>query len=44
MTQLAAKLNIEMPICETVHAIIHEGQSIDDAMHALMQRPLRPEF
>lgn len=44
VTQLAAKMNIEMPICETVHAIIHEGQSIDGAMHALMQRPLKPEF
>ncbi len=44
VTQLAAKMNIEMPICETVHDIIHEGQDIDAAMHALMQRPLKPEF
>lgn len=44
VTQLAKKLGIEMPICEMVHAIVHEGQDIDGAISALMERPLKPEF
>lgn len=44
VTQLAKKMNIEMPICETVHAIVHEGQAIDGAISALMERPLKSEF
>ena len=44
VTQLAAKMKIEMPICEMVHAIIHEGQDIDDAVAELMQRPLKSEY
>jgi len=44
VTQLANKMKIEMPICETVHAIIHEGQDIDGAIISLMERPLKSEF
>ena len=44
VTQLAKKMKIEMPICETVHAIIHEGQDIDGAIISLMERPLKSEF
>lgn len=44
VTQLAAKLGVEMPICETVHGIVHKGQDIDDSIVRLMGRPLGTEF
>ena len=44
VTQLAAKLGVEMPICETVYAIVHEGQDIDTSIRELMERPLKSEF
>ncbi len=39
----AARLGIEMPICATVDAILHGGAAVDDAIRALLARPLRPE-
>lgn len=39
----AARLGIEMPICATVDAILHDGADVDDAIRALLARPLRPE-
>lgn len=41
--ELADKLNVEMPISASVHAIIHENKDIDTAISELMERPLRPE-
>lgn len=38
---LAKKYNVEMPITETVYKILHENMSIDDAIDALLERPLR---
>ncbi|MGJ3259953.1 MAG: NAD(P)H-dependent glycerol-3-phosphate dehydrogenase [Rhodospirillales bacterium] len=40
VTELARKLAVEMPLCDAVHAIVHEGRDIDTAMTMLMARPL----
>ncbi len=40
VAELAGKLGVDMPICDAVHAIIHEGRDIDTAMTILMARPL----
>lgn len=39
----AAKLSIEMPICTAVDAILHHGAGLDEAIRALLARPLRRE-
>lgn len=41
---LAARLKVEMPITNEVHAVLYEGKSATDAAEALMNRPLRTEF
>ena len=40
---LARQKHIEMPIAEAVHAIIEERISVEDAITALMTRPLKAE-
>lgn len=40
---LARQKRIEMPIAEAVHAIIEERISVEDAISALMARPLKAE-
>lgn len=40
---LAAKYNVEMPICAAVDAIVGERISIDEAITALLSRPFRAE-
>lgn len=40
---LAARLGVEMPITEEVHAVLYEGKSARAAAEALMTRPLRGE-
>ncbi|RLT26252.1 MAG: NAD(P)-dependent glycerol-3-phosphate dehydrogenase [Chloroflexi bacterium] len=40
---LAARYGVEMPITQGLHAIMHEGQSPEDAVRALLQREPRPE-
>ena len=39
----AARLDIEMPICTAVDAILHHGAGLDEAIRALLARPLRRE-
>ena len=39
----AARQKIEMPICTAVDAILHKGADLDDAIRALLARPLRRE-
>jgi glycerol-3-phosphate dehydrogenase (NAD(P)+) len=39
----AARHGIEMPICAAVDAILHKGASLDEAIRALLARPLRRE-
>jgi len=41
---LAAKLGVEMPICEAVHRILHEGEDPRAAVRALMAREIKPEW
>lgn len=43
VTELAAKMGVDMPICQAVNAIVHHGQNIDAAIAGLMDRPLRTE-
>jgi glycerol-3-phosphate dehydrogenase (NAD(P)+) len=39
----AARQKIEMPICAAVDAILHGGADLDEAIRALLARPLRRE-
>jgi glycerol-3-phosphate dehydrogenase (NAD(P)+) len=39
----AARHGIEMPICAAVDAILHGGADLDEAIRALLARPLRRE-
>ena len=39
----ATRLKIEMPICAAVDAILHRGADLDEAIRALLARPLRRE-
>ncbi|HEX3364064.1 NAD(P)H-dependent glycerol-3-phosphate dehydrogenase [Phenylobacterium sp.] len=41
--QLAAKLGVDMPICEATAAILAGEVGVDDAVRALLSRPLREE-
>jgi glycerol-3-phosphate dehydrogenase (NAD(P)+) len=40
---LARKYGIEMPICEAVQNVVKGHMSVDEAIEALLSRPLRPE-
>jgi glycerol-3-phosphate dehydrogenase (NAD(P)+) len=40
---LAHKVNVEMPIIEQMHEILHQGKSPAEAIRELMNRPLRQE-
>jgi glycerol-3-phosphate dehydrogenase (NAD(P)+) len=40
---LARKYGVEMPITQQMHAILHEGQSVRDAIKNLMTRPATSE-
>lgn len=41
---LARALKVEMPICEAVNAILHQGAGIDDTISSLLHRPVRSEI
>jgi len=43
VVRLAARHGTEVPICEAVDAILEHRIGIDDALAALMSRPIRPE-
>ncbi|MEO0693840.1 MAG: NAD(P)H-dependent glycerol-3-phosphate dehydrogenase, partial [Pseudomonadota bacterium] len=43
ITDLARKLGVHMPICETVRAILHEGMDIGQAFASLWARPIEAE-
>jgi glycerol-3-phosphate dehydrogenase (NAD(P)+) len=36
-------VNVEMPIIEQMHEILHQGKSPAEAIRELMNRPLRQE-
>ncbi|MFM2152127.1 MAG: hypothetical protein RL199_562 [Pseudomonadota bacterium] len=41
---LAARLRVEMPICERVYEVLFEGLTAREAVARLMTRELKPEF
>ncbi|MCG6886815.1 MAG: NAD(P)-dependent glycerol-3-phosphate dehydrogenase [Proteobacteria bacterium] len=41
---LAEEYNVEMPIAEQVYRVIHDNRTPREAMHALMERAIRPEL
>lgn len=41
--EVAASLDVEMPICQQVYRILHEGLPAKEAVGALMRRSLKPE-
>ena len=43
VVKLARSKGVEMPIAEAVHAIVADRISVDEAIAALMQRPLKAE-
>ncbi|MEL6480946.1 MAG: NAD(P)H-dependent glycerol-3-phosphate dehydrogenase [Pseudomonadota bacterium] len=42
-TDLARRKGVEMPICETVRAIVHDGKPLGEAFAELWSRPLEAE-
>jgi glycerol-3-phosphate dehydrogenase (NAD(P)+) len=40
---LAREHRIELPITEQVHSILHHDNAPDDAIRAIMERPLKRE-
>ncbi len=43
VTDLARKLGVNLPICETVRAILHEGRPLGEGFAALWARPIEAE-
>jgi glycerol-3-phosphate dehydrogenase (NAD(P)+) len=43
LVRLANAKGVEMPIAEAVHSIVEGRLGVDDAITALMQRPLKAE-
>ncbi len=43
VVELARKHGVEMPICEAVHNVVKGRMSVDEAIEALLSRPLRAE-
>lgn len=41
--EVAMRSNVEMPICEQIHRVVHEGVAPKDAVKELMSRALKPE-
>jgi len=41
--ELAQKINVDAPIVDAMHAIIHEGMSVRDVISKLLTRPARSE-
>ena len=43
IVELAARADVEMPICAAVDAVLHHGASIDETTDRLLRRPYRRE-
>lgn len=43
ITDLARRVSVSMPICETVRAILHDGADLGAAFEALWSRPIEAE-
>ena len=44
MVEIAGARGIDMPIAQAVHSVISRLATVDEAIEALLARPLRPEF
>lgn len=44
ITEVAKAHNIELPVCETINAVLHDNLSIDGAVTHLLDRPLKEEL
>lgn len=44
MVEMAAARNIDMPIATAVHSVISGSATVEEAIEALLARPLRPEM
>jgi glycerol-3-phosphate dehydrogenase (NAD(P)+) len=40
---VAKRLGVEMPICQEIYRVMHEGRPVRDAVQALMGREMRSE-
>jgi glycerol-3-phosphate dehydrogenase (NAD(P)+) len=43
VVEMAEARGIEMPIAQAVHAVVSGLATVDEAIEALLARPLRPE-
>ena len=43
LRELAARLAVEMPICDGVDAVLHRGAALGDTVERLLSRPFRAE-
>ncbi|NVO27628.1 NAD(P)-dependent glycerol-3-phosphate dehydrogenase [Donghicola sp. C2-DW-16] len=43
VTDLARRVGVPMPICETVHSVLHGGADLQEAFSALWARPIEAE-
>lgn len=43
VTDLAHRIKVPMPICETVNAVLHKGADLQEAFSALWARPIEAE-
>ena len=43
VTDLAHRVRVPMPICETVNAVLHKGANLQEAFNALWARPIEAE-
>ena len=43
VAELAAALCVDVPVTREVYAIVHQNKSTQDAVHALLERDLKPE-
>ena len=44
INNLRSKLNIEMPICDSVYRVLYENTNPIKEVDALMTRDLKPEY
>jgi glycerol-3-phosphate dehydrogenase len=43
INKLAKELGVDMPVCQSVYQVVHEGLSVKEALANLQSRPLRSE-
>jgi glycerol-3-phosphate dehydrogenase (NAD(P)+) len=43
VNEVARRLAVEMPICQEIHRVMHEGKPVEAAVRALMGRQMRSE-